>query len=137
MTQACKGLAIGAVSSLLVGAACGGKHVECGPGTTQVDNQCVPATLPPDPLLGGWTKLNDVSGRMCEFFGNGEWSNTCFLTDGFASKWERIYENRYYVGASYRGCDIETTFSAQDKAVTMTMFCGSTAPETVQLVKVR
>jgi hypothetical protein len=116
-------------------AACGGLHLECGKGTRQVGNQCVSLSETHDPLLGGWTKAGDDSGRMCEFFGNGEWSNTCFLTDGFAYKWERIYENRYYIGASYRACDTETAFSEDENAVTMSMLCGTTQTQTLQLLR--
>jgi hypothetical protein len=130
-------LGFGTCLSLIVVASCGGQHVACGQGTKQVGNQCVPLSQTSDPLLGAWTKADDASGRMCEFFGNGEWSNTCFLLDGYAYKWERIYENRYYIGASYRACDAETAFSADEHTVTMSMLCGTTVTQTVQLLRFR
>ena len=87
-----------------------------------------------DPLLGAWTRA-DYPGAICEFFGNGEWSNACFLTDGYAYKWERIDENRYYIGASYYACDTETAFSKDESSVTMSMLCGSTQKQTMQLLR--
>jgi hypothetical protein len=115
---------------LLVGA-CGGVHLQCGEGTEQVGNQCVRKQPPPDPLLGAWTKVG--SSYVCEFFGNGLWSNGCFLTSGWAAHWERIYENRYYIGGTYYACDAETTFSADQKSVTLTMTCATTDVLTVQM----
>ena len=137
MTQKHLTLGFGTCLSLIVVAACGGRHVECGQGTKQVGNQCVPLSQTSDPLLGAWTKQGDTIGYLCEFFGNGEWNNSCFLVDGFAYKWERIYENRYYIGASYRACDAETAFSADESAVTLSMICGTTQTQTVHLLRFR
>jgi len=137
MMRTCTTLLFGSCLSLLLTTGCGARHLECGKGTKQVEDQCVPLSETHDPLLGAWTRVGDGSGRMCEFFGNGEWSNTCFLTDGFAYKWERIYENRYYIGASYRACDTETQFSDDESAVTLSMLCGTTQTQTVQLSRFR
>ena len=135
MTRTCTTLLSGTCLSLLLTTGCGGRHLECGNGTKQVGNQCVPLSETHDALLGAWTKVDDASGRTCEFFGNGEWSNTCFLTDGWAHKWERIYENRYYIGATYRACDTQTQFSDDESVVTLSMLCGTTQPQTVQLLR--
>ena len=136
MTQMRIPILLGFCLSVSVVPACG-PRLDCGEGTERAGNRCVSPRTTPDPLLGAWTKAQDNSGRICEFFGNGEWSNTCFLTDGWAYKWERIYENRYYIGATYRACDAETVFSDDERAVTMSMLCGSTIQETVQLLRFR
>jgi hypothetical protein len=124
-------LGFGTCLSLIVGASCGGQHLACGQGTKQVGNQCVPLSQTSDPLLGAWTKADDASGHVCE------WSNTCVLLDGYAYKWELIYENRYYIGASYGACDAETAFSADERTVTMSMLCGTTLTRTSQLSRFR
>jgi len=134
MTQS--SIAIGAGFCLLLTTACG-PRLECGRGTQQSGDQCVPVTQAPDPLWGAWTKVGDTTARICEFFGNGEWNNACFLTSGFAGKWERISENRYYIGASYYACDTQTTFSEDRQDVTLSMLCESTQTQTLQLSRVR
>ena len=128
-----KALMVAALTPIL---ACGGTHLVCGDGTTQQGQSCVASTLSQaDPLIGDWVRAG--GDATCTFFGNGEWSNTCFLLDGFAYKWERIYEGRYYIGASYRACDTDATFSADLKTVTLTMYCGTTSPSVAQLNRFR
>jgi hypothetical protein len=125
------------ISSALVMASCGGQPVTCGSGTKLVGNQCVSFSALPDPILGAWIRTDYPSNYSCEFFGNGLWDNSCFIVDGFAVKWERIYEDRYVFAASYHSCDSTTEFAADAKSVTLTMFCGSTQPQSYTLSRIR
>ena len=117
-------------------ASCGGPHVTCGNGTKQVENQCVSVNALPDPLLGTWA--NGTSPTVtCEFFGNGLWDNSCFIVDGYAVRWERLYENRYVIAASYHSCDTTTAFSADSQSVTLTMFWGKPQAQSYLLTRIR
>jgi hypothetical protein len=120
-------------SALSLFASCGGPNLQCGQGTEPAGNQCVTSRLSADPLIGEWTRPN--SNSVCTFFGNGQWSNGCFLTSGSGALWERISENRYYIGATYYACDTETAFSADKGSVTLSMTCDTTATQVVPLVR--
>ena len=97
----------------------------------------MPPSRTHDPLLGAWTRADQNHAFVCEFFGNGEWGNGCFITSGWGGKWERLEENRYYIGYTYGTCDAETAFSADDKAVTLSMLCGTPQMETVLLSRLK
>jgi len=134
MTRCSTILAISLTLPLLAG--CGGKHLECGNGTKEVGNQCVSLNALPDPLLGAWVTASNAD-RSCEFFGDGEWDNTCFITAGWPIKWERIYEDRYVISSTITACDVTTAFASDARSVTLTMFCGRTQAQTVALLRIR
>ena len=72
-------LALGCALALT--AACGGTHVTCGDGTKLVGNQCVSLNALPDPILGAWLRADSSTQiETCEFFGDGQWDDTCSIT---------------------------------------------------------
>jgi hypothetical protein len=125
------------IAAACTAVACGAPHLTCGSGTKAVDNECVSLNQLPDPLLGAWLRTNGDPSRSCEFFGDGQWDNTCFITSGWPIKWSRLYEDRYVIGSTITSCDVTTAFSTDAKSATLTMFCGRIDPETVVLTRLR
>lgn len=106
-----------AVAVAVMLSACGGEDLTCGAGTTQVGDRCVALAMTEDPLVGRWSQENCSS--PCEFFANGAWNSCCGFS-GWASTWERLANDEYYLGISNGDSyGAQTTFSSDKNAVTM------------------
>ena len=95
---------------------------------------CGPHSTLRDPLLGMWTWGGPSTG-VCEFFENGKWTNGCYVAGGGEGNWERLGDDRYYIEHFGGGCDVHTTFSADEQSVAMTWRCGSTSTAQANLTR--
>jgi hypothetical protein len=108
--------------------------LSCGPGTTQVGEQCLPISSAPDPLVGLWTAPD---GQQCAFVSGGAWN--CFWSDGWPSVWSRMSDGTYFFGVNGPPCTGKATFSADSLRVTLILtgpypgvpFCDGTTPVTL------
>jgi hypothetical protein len=122
-----------AVAVAVMLSACGGEDLTCGAGTTQFGDRCVALGMTEDPLVGRWSQENCPP---CEFFANGGWNNSCCGFSGWASTWERLAEDEYFLGISNGGSyGAQTTFSSDKNAVTMVVR-GSYSTFTLNLTRV-